>query len=142
MGKGKGAKKRINFGSGSTISVQGNPIPDRFTFRLEHLLKPCVIEENSDIAGIAEMLGTSPRTLQRRLTEEGTSYSEIVQRVRYHTAALMLRDSNLRVIDVAVTLGYEDASHFSRFFRRVAGVTPRHFRSRYREGKFDYQAAG
>jgi AraC-like DNA-binding protein len=142
MVQSKGAKKRVNFGSGIAISVQGIPKPDCFTSRLEHLLKPCVIEESPDIAEIAEMLGTSSRSLQRRLTEEGASYSEIVQRVRYHTAAEMLRDSNLRVIDVANTLGYEDASHFSRFFRRVAGITPRHFRSRYREGEFDYQAAG
>ena len=91
---------------------------------------------------IAELLGISPRTLQRRLADEGTSYSEVVQRVRYNIAAEMLRDSHMRVIDVANALGYEDASNFSRFFRRVASITPRHYRSLYREGEFDYQAAG
>jgi AraC-like DNA-binding protein len=125
-----------------TNNDQGTPIPGHITARLENLLKPCLIDACPGIAGMAEMLGTSPRSLQRRLTEAGTCYSEIVQRVRYKVAAEMLRDSDMRVIDVANTLGYEDASHFSRFFRRIAGITPRRFRSLHREGVFDYQAAG
>ena len=120
---------------------QGIPIPGHITAQLEQLLTPCVVDERPDIAGVAVMLGTSPRSLQRRLSEVGSSYTEVVQQVRYKLATELLRDSSMRVIDVANTLGYEDASHFTRFFRRIAGITPRHFRSLNREGEFEFQAA-
>jgi AraC-like DNA-binding protein len=87
------------------------------------------------------MLGTSPRSLQRKLAEVGTSYSQIVQELRYTAATGMLRDPGTRVIDVAFSLGYEDPAHFTRFFRRVAGITPRSYRRLLREGTFEYQAA-
>ncbi len=73
-------------------------------------------------------MGTSLRTFQRKLTQAGTSYTEIVQQVRYNIACEMLCDSNMRVIDVANALGYEDSSHFARFFGNIAGVAPRRFR--------------
>ena len=110
----------------------GDPIPTDFLGRLKLVLAPYEIDVCPKIAEISEMLGTSPRSLQRRLTEAGTCYTEVVQQVRYNLAAEMLRDSNMRVIDVANTLGYEDASHFSRFFRNIAGIAPRDFRSLHR----------
>jgi AraC-like DNA-binding protein len=125
-----------------TKGDQGDPLPTDFVGRLKQLLAPLAIDECPGVAGIAEMLGTSARSLQRRLSEAGTSYTEILQHVRYDVAAEMLRESNARVIDVASTLGYEDASHFTRFFHRIAGITPRHFRRLHREGEFELQATG
>ena len=109
---------------------------------MKQILTPFVRDRCPDIPSVAEMLGTSPRSLQRKLTEAGTSYSRIVQELRYTAATGMLLDQSIRMIDVAFSLGYDDPAHFTRFFRRIAGITPRSYRRLLREGTFDRQAAG
>ncbi len=76
------------------------------------------------IASVAQL---SPRTLQRRLKKLGTSYSELVLQTRYETATRMLREPGCRITDIAYELGYKDPAHFSRAFRRIAGLSPRAF---------------
>ena len=85
------------------------------------------------IAVMAENLEISRRSLQRRLTEAHTSYSQVVQTARYNEAARLLDESDMRVIDVAYNLGYDDASHFARFFQRISSVTPREYRRLHEE---------
>jgi AraC-like DNA-binding protein len=70
----------------------------------------------------------SVRTLQRRLQDAGLTYTRVLDEVRLETAAQLLRESELRVVDVAVDLGYSDQANFSRAFRRWAGVSPTQFR--------------
>lgn len=82
---------------------------------------------------IAEMLGTSRRTMQRRLGEAGTSYSKLVAESKYLVASRLLGESN-RVTDVACALGYTDVSHFARFFKHHAGISPGRFKRLSQEG--------
>ena len=56
------------------------------------------------------------------------TYSRLLDQVRFEKAAEMLRKTDAKIIDVAYATGYENPSHFSRAFRRIAGVTPREFR--------------
>lgn len=76
----------------------------------------------------ADIAGTSIRSLQRTLADVGTSYSDIVKQIRFERATQMLSETGTKVIDVALSLGYEDASHFARAFRRTAGISPRDYR--------------
>lgn len=76
----------------------------------------------------ATIAGTSVRTLQRELRSCGTSYSELIQQIRYEKAVEMLADPDTKIIDIALALGYDDASHFARAFKRVANVSPREYR--------------
>lgn len=73
-------------------------------------------------------LGVAPRTLQRRLAGLDTSFEREVDMWRHAQARLRLADAALSVGSVARTLGYGDASHFIRAFRRWEGSTPRAFR--------------
>jgi AraC-like DNA-binding protein len=77
---------------------------------------------------VAEMAGISARTLQRRLRQAGMSFSELLQQVRFERAASFLRESDVTILEVALQVGYEDPSHFSRAFRRLAGVSPKQYR--------------
>ncbi len=77
----------------------------------------------------AELARTSVRSLQRELAQSGVSYSDLVQHVRFEQATRLLAQDRTKVIDVALSLGYEDASHFSRAFKRITGVSPRQFRT-------------
>jgi AraC-like DNA-binding protein len=70
----------------------------------------------------------SVRTLQRNLAKAGLTYSKVVEYARFEAAAEMLARPDLKIIDIAYSLGYEDPSHFSRAFRRMIGQSPREFR--------------
>jgi AraC-like DNA-binding protein len=94
------------------------------------LMLPTYLEEACPkIEMVAEIAGTSVRTLQRELTSAGISYSQIIDRARFRKSTKLLRSSDTKIIDVAMATGYADPAHFTRAFRRMAGVTPREFRS-------------
>ena len=77
---------------------------------------------------IASMLHMSPRTLQRRLAQEGTSLRSEVDRVRKSIAMTTLSDRTIAVSEVAFILRYDEASTFFRAFRRWTGTTPQKYR--------------
>jgi AraC-like DNA-binding protein len=76
------------------------------------------------MAAVAEDLGMSTRTLRRRLLGHGTSYREILDRVRYELSAELLGDPGHKLSDIAVLLGFSDASAFHRAYVRWTGRTP------------------
>ena len=80
---------------------------------------------------VAYLLQISPRTLQRRLKEEGISYSDLVERCRCQIACKSLKLTRDSIQDIAVTLGYSDPSHFTRAFRRWTGKAPRAWRNQW-----------
>jgi AraC-like DNA-binding protein len=67
------------------------------------------------------------RTLKRKLAEQGTSYTELLDRQR-HTRALELLRTDATIEQVADRLGYSDAANFTRAFRRWTGKSPRALR--------------
>jgi AraC-like DNA-binding protein len=77
---------------------------------------------------VAQRLGLSERTLQRRLAREGTSVRSIVGQQRYGRARALLCDPRLSIGDVSAQLGYRNPPAFTRAFRRWAGLTPAEFR--------------
>jgi AraC-like DNA-binding protein len=79
---------------------------------------------DTTLAAVARLLGTSPRSLQRRLGEEGTSYQEVLDDVRRETAESYLRGSGLSCAEVGYLLGFSEPAAFTRAFKRWRGVTP------------------
>jgi len=70
------------------------------------------------------------RTLQRRLSENGRSFSELLAHSRFTLARRRLVDPATRVIDVAFETGYSDPTHFTKAFRRwTGGLTPVGYRT-------------
>lgn len=80
------------------------------------------------IGEVGRTLGVGPRTLQRQLRREGTSYVSIADEIRASLAAEYLRDPALSVGEVAYLLGFSAPSAFTRAFRRWAGQSPEEFR--------------
>jgi AraC-like DNA-binding protein len=83
-----------------------------------------------DIQLAAATMGTSVRTLQRRLRAAGVTYALVVQQARCAAARQMLMERRRRIGDIARLLGYSDPAHFTRAFQRWTGTTPRDFRRR------------
>ncbi|KJM61655.1 AraC family transcriptional regulator [Pluralibacter gergoviae] len=73
---------------------------------------------------IADRLNLSPWSLQRRLKEESTSFTALVDSVRKEMATHYLEQPNLPVSEMALLLGYSEVSAFSRAFRRWFGCSP------------------
>ena len=76
----------------------------------------------------AALMDTSATTLARRLAECGTSYRSLIDRVRFEKAKDLLRDTDLRITDISLAVGFEDCSNFARMFRRIGGLGPRQYR--------------
>ncbi|EED31139.1 helix-turn-helix- domain containing protein, AraC type [gamma proteobacterium NOR5-3] len=79
----------------------------------------------------AAIAHTSVRSLQRELSLLGTSYTSLIQQIRFEEAVKLLDNPAEKIINIALELGYEDASHFARAFKRVAGTSPREYRKRH-----------
>ena len=93
------------------------------------LMLPSYLDERPlGIAEVAEIAGTSVRSLQRELASAGLTYSRLFDQVRFEKGAELLRNTDARIIDIAFATGYTDPAHFARAFRRMAGITPREFR--------------
>jgi AraC-like DNA-binding protein len=99
-----------------------------FAETLQSLLKTYLADGCPSVEFAAEMADVSVRTLQRRLDKSGTSYSEVVGRVRFDSASTMLTQTDASVAEIAYDVGYSDPSHFARAFRSMAGVGPREYR--------------
>ncbi len=81
-----------------------------------------------DINAVIGKLGMSRRTLQRRLSESGTSFREQLILVRKELAEAYLADRRLQIVDVALLLGYSEHSAFTRVYREWTGSSPREAR--------------
>jgi AraC-like DNA-binding protein len=88
--------------------------------------------DDTRIQAIARTLGTSARSLQRRLAAEGISYRQLLDVARKEAAERYLSDGRLSIGDVGYLLGYSEAAAFNRAFRRWRNETPQVFRQRQR----------
>jgi AraC-like DNA-binding protein len=84
------------------------------------------------VEDVARGLHMSPRTLQRRLQESGSSYQRVLDEARHQMARYYLLNSVLELAEAAYLLGYEDANSFARAFRAWEGMPPKHWREAQR----------
>ncbi len=87
-----------------------------------------LLDGASDLDGAARLAGFSVQGLQRRLRQSGHTYREIVDRARRQRAAHLLHETELSVVEIALSLGYEDHANFTRAFNRWWGCPPSEFR--------------
>ncbi|WP_368039681.1 helix-turn-helix domain-containing protein [Ruegeria atlantica] len=85
----------------------------------------------TNIGDIAQRLGVSSRTLQRKLAAKNVSHTQLVQRARNELACMYLAENKTRVSVIASRLGYRDASNFSRAFHRWTGQSPLEWRKKF-----------
>jgi AraC-like DNA-binding protein len=99
-----------------------------------HRTRPVIIRHLQDgeprRPKIAAILGMSERTLQRRLTAEGTSFQLLLDDTRRELARHYLGQRNVSLADIAYLLGFSNQSSFFRASRRWFGSSPRHYRVR------------
>lgn len=82
------------------------------------------LPQMADVIGVLNM---TPRTLQRKLKEEGTSYQAIAESVKSELAIGLLKDRTLTINEVSYKLGYAEPSVFRRAFKKWTGVNPKSY---------------
>jgi AraC-like DNA-binding protein len=103
--------------------------PISFADSLQQAIAPFLKEGYPAIQEAATLSQTSVRTLQRRLAEDQLTYSQLVARLRYQRAVQLLCDRQIKIIDIATELGYQDAAHFTRAFKQWTGRSPQQLRN-------------
>jgi len=86
--------------------------------------------DRPDMAAAARALGLSTRSLRRRLSQEGRSYSDIVDEALSTIAKRLLADDERSIEATAYDMGFSSPSAFHKAFKRWTGTTPREFRQR------------
>lgn len=100
-------------------------------------LKASLPSGRPDIGDVARRLGFSERTLQRRITDEGTSFKDLLVEARQETCRHLLADIAVQIDEIAYMLGYQDTRSFYRAFKDWEGVTPATWRDRHRAAQAD-----
>ncbi len=99
-----------------------------FSGRVRQLVKESLPVGEARVDLVSRKLGVSPRTLQRKLREEGTSYQELLEETQRTLAEFYLRKPEMAIGEVSYLLGFSQPSTFHRAFRRWTGLTPKEFR--------------
>lgn len=105
--------------------------------RIVILAKRAIHERFADpefsLEAASDRAGVSKNHLSFEFSREtGETFTEYVARVRVDEAKRLLATTSLHVYEVAVRVGYPSVEHFSRVFKKVAGVSPVKFRAGFR----------
>lgn len=84
---------------------------------------------DASMNAVCKRLGTSARTLQRRLGDEGETFQGILARTREALARHYLKRPELTATEISFLLGYDDPSSFFRAFSAWTGKTPEEARA-------------
>jgi AraC-like DNA-binding protein len=80
------------------------------------------------LESIARRLAMSPRTLQRRLSDRGVLFNDVLDEMRFRAAKSYLAPGDIAGTEVAYLLGFAEPSSFNRAFKRWSGLTPTEYR--------------
>lgn len=106
------------------VIVGGRARPERITDHIRRLISQGYGNQFPEFAEVCARLNVTPQTLRRRLKEEGTSYQVIKDRMREDVARFYLAKPALSVDEIALMMGFSEASAFHRAFKKWTGMTP------------------
>lgn len=104
---------------------QGNSVLDQTRLQLVKQLS----QGTPELAQIADQLAMSPRTLQRRLSDAGLSFNQLLEQTRKHMVLQYLADPALELSEIAYLVGFSEAGSLARAFRRWTGQSPHEYRA-------------
>ena len=99
--------------------------------QVKDTLRRSLAGKRPTLSDVARELGMSARTLQRRLTDAGLTFQQIVEDSRRELARHYLKQSAVELNEAAFLLGFEDANSFFRAFQVWEGISPGEWRTRH-----------
>lgn len=104
------------------------PSPDDIAGRVREAIDSELRGGNPQLKSIAGRLAMSPRTLQRRLRDQGVPFNNVLDAMRFRAAKSYLAKGDVAAAEVAYLLGFAEQSSFNRAFKRWSGQTPTEYR--------------
>ena len=101
---------------------------EKLSYRTEKLLFSNQQGRRARMTDFSNYFNLSTRTIRRQLLSEGTSFSEIHDRVIFLQALKLLSNPTLEIKEISEYLGYSEPAHFIRFFKQGTGTTPGKYR--------------
>jgi AraC-like DNA-binding protein len=123
------------------IAAQELRQPNMHAEQIRRALRTMVVTGAASESLISKLLSIPTRTLRRSLAAENTSFRVLLEDVRYEVSRQLLADSEMSTTEIAETLGYADASAFTRAFRRWTNSPPAAWRVRFRSAAGKLQVA-
>ncbi|KUF11100.1 AraC family transcriptional regulator [Pseudoponticoccus marisrubri] len=108
--------------------------PDTLRAALAQRLPEALSTGIPPAASLAREMGLSERTFFRRLSEEGTSYRDVVREVQMQLARELLEGATCSIAEVAFLTGFAEQSTFGRAFKRWVGQAPAQYRAAHAGG--------
>jgi len=99
-----------------------------FRATVEDTISPLLPHGQTQVSVVAKKLGMSPRTLERRLAEEGVTFIDVLQQLKASLAIRYLEEEGMPISRIAWLLGFEEPSSFTHACRRWTGRSPRELR--------------
>ncbi|HAS26685.1 MAG TPA: AraC family transcriptional regulator [Vibrio sp.] len=94
------------------------------TIKVTQALLPYIGRVDVDLVSFGQINRMGKRTIQRALSEEGTTFRTIKEALSFEFAKRVMTEQDYSISDIALHLGYADASQFIRAFKRANGITP------------------
>lgn len=103
--------------------------------QVKWVLKRLLSGSRPDLLMVAKELGMSDRTLQRRITDEGTTFRQLLNETRHELVRQYLGDPSVEITEAAFLVGFEDPNSFYRAFRSWEGQTPAEWRAAHQANR-------
>lgn len=100
--------------------------------QVKDTLRRSLAGKRPTVQDVAQELGLSARTLQRRLTDAGLTFQQLLEETRRELAHHYLKQRTVELNEAAFLLGFEDANSFFRAFQGWEGTSPSEWRERNR----------
>jgi len=116
---------RIKVGTKTVNTIQDKSV---LVNALREIFSHYITEDDLSIEVIADIAGLSTRSLQRIMKKHDLSYNDLLNKARQQYAVAKLNDPTTKITDIACQLGYNDAAHFTRAFKRWTRMAPSVYR--------------
>lgn len=108
--------------------------------RIRVLIKEQYRGQRPSLDVISGQLQMSSRSLRRHLQQSGVNFTQLLDEIQHEIANMLLQHPAMSVKRVALQLGFEEPSSFSRAYRRWSGISPQQYRDEQR-GQADTRTA-
>lgn len=110
--------------------IASGALPQNWSGQVKRIVRPQLLREDPSLVGTARALDIQPRTLRRKLAEEGTTFEELRDQVRFVLARELLDLTDMKIVDVSGAVSFATHAAFVKAFTRWSGMAPSAWRRR------------
>ncbi len=122
------SKAQADAGSKGSKGGQPKAPPPDILAQVKQMIMQNLAQDQVRLGSIAAALQITPRTLQRKLSDAGASFQQILDQTRFQLARDYLQQAHLTLTDIAFLLGYQEQSSFNHAFKEWSGLNPGQYR--------------